>query len=98
MNFLKYEVFSFRNYRFTRKNTHLGENPSFLTVNKDIFSLKREFFTSFGKCFLLNYICENISCFGSYLNSEISVYLFHWHFISFNVTNTLDWKTFLVQK
>ena len=30
-------------------------------------------------------------------NVGISVYLLHWHFISFTVTNTLDWVTFLVQ-
>ena len=52
MNFFhikKFEIKIFlnkavRNYRFTRKNTHLGENLSFLTADNDILSLEREYF------------------------------------------------------
>ena len=33
-----------RNYRFTRKKHSFGGNPSFLTADNDILSLKGEYF------------------------------------------------------
>ena len=81
----------------------------FVTFNKLLtlthFHPKGSFFLfNLRKCFLSNYFCENIFYFGHYLicnireNAEISVYLLHWHLISFTVPNTLDWVTFLLLK